>query len=239
MFVFFLSTDCFPVSYLSDDPTPLFVMEYGTKFPLDFPKVVKTNSSWKSNFNFCDILQYIKCHSPVICLLLQELMKELPSRKNSGDLDEEAQEATELVTETFSIDSPSLQQNSSCLDRLCKEENIQTLSQIFDENILLCALNSIVPHELLWNSIDHLSKERKWETVVEVLRALPQLQLRSDPMLSVILDLALFELAIETQGTIVFFIFLTKSYCQQFSQFSCHTQFFYQALINLGCFANR
>ncbi|KAJ1528811.1 hypothetical protein ONE63_007188 [Megalurothrips usitatus] len=171
------------VSLYPDDPTPLIVMEYGRKFVSEIAQNDAVSMSWKSNDNLCkSILDYIKKHCPLVSLLLEEL-------ESDG---EDAQEATEN-TATPSIFSPSY----PCLDRLCKRLDTVVVREIFDSNMLLCALHSVVPGQLLWESINNFATEEKWSCVIDLLSALPPLQLQSDPMLTVFLDLALFERAVE------------------------------------------
>lgn len=186
-----------------EDTKCVFVLEYGSKSYEISPTKKQSNISWKSNMNLYDsILQYIKIHSPLVSLLLKELSDDSYSSGSNSELDEEAQEATELISITSISDSPPLSQ-CPCLDRLCKRANIEILSKFFDDNVLLCGLHSFVPHLLLWEGICHLSVEQKWSTIVEVLRALPQMQLQGDPSLCVMLDLALLELAVECQGIFI------------------------------------
>lgn len=187
------------------------MLEYGTKHPSYTPTIKQPNVSWKNNANLYDsILQYIKSHSPLVSLLLKELPQTPSSSDSNSDLDEEAQEATELISIGSITDSPPLSQCPS-LDRLCKRADVETLSSFFENNVLLCSLHSFVPYNLLWERISHLTEEKEWSTIVEGLRALPQVQLRGDPSLSVMLDLALLELAVENQGNFIVFFFQTTS----------------------------
>ncbi|XP_034238268.1 uncharacterized protein LOC117643458 isoform X2 [Thrips palmi] len=189
------------VSYIFDeDTTCVFVLEYGTKSLRSIPPRKQANMSWKNNRNLYEsILQYIRSHSPLASLLLKELSQDSSMSGNNSELDEEAQEATELISITSITDCPSLSQ-CPCLVRLCQTANVEIQSKFFDDNVLLCGLHSFVPHELLWERINDLATEQQWSTIVQLLRALPQMQLQGDPSLSVMLDLALLELAVECQG---------------------------------------
>lgn len=191
--------DTLGVSYEYGEGTCVFVLEYCTKSDEIISSKTQSNILWKSNASLYDsILLYIKSHSPLVFLLLKELSKDSSTSGSNSELDEEAQEATELISIASISDSPPLSQ-CPCLDRLCARAEIETLSEFFCDNMLLCGLHSYVPHNLLWERVNHLSAEQKWSTIVKVLRALPKIQLQSDPSLSVMLDLALLELAVECQ----------------------------------------
>lgn len=204
MYDFFALLESFSESLVnacySEDVTPQIIMNYTRKSVNEVLDKDETNT-WTSNANLCNsIVQYIEGHSPLVALLLQEVLKKSYLRESATESDEEAHEAIEMIGTTCTTERSSFLQYPS-LDNLCQRPEILTLSQIFNHNILICSLHSIAPQELLWETLNCLASEKKWRDILEVLRALPQLQLQNDPMLLVLLDLTLLELIIESRGT--------------------------------------
>lgn len=182
---------------------PVIVLEYN-KLPVPEKVTVDANNqTWRSNSNLCQsILEYIKSHSPIVYLVLQELLKEPSTLDDVSGSDEEALEATETSI-TSSIYSPSFHQYPS-LDRLCKRLSISPICPIFNNNVLLYAIHSMVPYELLWKNLDILADDQDWQMIIDVLNALHEVQLKSDPMISTMMDLALLELAVDCRGKVTF-----------------------------------
>lgn len=186
----------YPVTILPDEESSLIVLSYEPEAIYNTSTVDEPITSWKANPNLCEsILQYIKSYSPLVSVLLCELLKDLQC-EDTNESDEEAQEATESNAANFH----PLQQFPH-LEETCKGLNTATLSEFFSSNILLTVLHSTVPHTLIWSRLDLFAREQKWQTIVDLLKALPPLQISSDPMLSVALDLSLLELTFQYRGS--------------------------------------
>ncbi|KAK3912489.1 Zinc finger FYVE domain-containing protein 26 [Frankliniella fusca] len=208
----FPNEGCYPVSCLPDEEMSNIVLSYGSKMPLNTSNVDEPIITWRSNRNLCNsILQYIKSYSPVVSLLLCELLKDPLCCESPNESDDEAQEALE-GTFASNLLFHSLQQ-FPCLERICKRIDVVTISEFFHNNTLLCSLHSAVPKKLIWSRLDVLAREQKWEAILDLLKALSPLQTSCDPMLSVALDLVLLELTFKYRESVDSWLFCEQIKC--------------------------
>ncbi|XP_069671907.1 uncharacterized protein Sptz isoform X2 [Periplaneta americana] len=135
---------------------------------------------WKHRVVQDPIVKFLESHCWLLSLLVQRIHQEKSLHASP-------------VNETLSQNI--IDGRIKCLEQLFRSEWVNALKPLYQNNLIVTALNSKPNIKEFWCILDKLMKKQDWKQCTRILWALPERELLNDPKLQTLHDIAMFEQA--------------------------------------------
>lgn len=131
---------------------------------------------WKYRVVQNPVVKFLECHCWLLSLLVQKVHEDEPLH------------ASPVNGTSYKITG----ERTKYLEQLLRSKWVGALKPIFQNNLMIAALHSEPRMEDLWCLLDCLVKKQDWHQCAEILWALPETKLLSEPKLQTFHDMVMY-----------------------------------------------